>query len=71
MRVLKIAGIVIVAAWMAYVYWRLEYVTQVSEAACALATVAQMNAPTRTYKIAAVCPAIMWAEYQDEVKPKP
>jgi hypothetical protein len=56
MKALKIAAVIVLALWMAYTTWRLEYAIRVSEAACSLATVAAANAPKGQFLTVAKCP---------------
>lgn len=68
MKALKIAGVVIVAVWMGFTSWRLEYAIKVVEAACSIATIAGLNSPVHTFKNTARCPFAVILEYPDDVK---
>jgi hypothetical protein len=67
MRALKIAGIVILAIWMAFTSWRLEYAIRTAEAACNVALVAGMNNSNRTAKSGLPCPMVV-IDYMDDKK---
>ena len=69
MNLWKIAGIAIVALWMALTSWRLEYAIQVAEAACSTATIADLNSLTHRFKNTLKCPFPVDLEYPDDIKP--
>jgi hypothetical protein len=70
MKALKIAGVIIVAIWMGFTSWRLEYAIEVSEAACSIATIAGLNDPVHTFKSTVRCPFAIALQYPDDVKPQ-
>lgn len=53
--VLKITGVVVLGAWMAWITWRIEHVASMSETACAWAY-AVGNPPKPGYDQQIFCP---------------
>jgi hypothetical protein len=70
MKALKITGVVIVAIWMGFTSWRLEYAIKVAEAACSIATIQGLNGPVHIFKNTIRCPFAIALQYPDDVRPQ-